>query len=80
MIDSDFVIAACHSIVQENAFNSHRYYLDFLKAGITIVSTTYLVIMSLISEADMQLKISSFSFLVYSQTDVGISISEKLLK
>ena len=36
--------------------------------------------MSLISEADMQLKISYFSFLVYSQTEVGINISEKLLK
>jgi len=36
--------------------------------------------MSLISLASMQLKISNFSFLVCSQTDVGISISEKLLK
>jgi len=36
--------------------------------------------MFLISDAYMALNISSFSFLVSSHTDVGISISLKLLK
>ena len=77
MVDSYLVLD--DAIIQEDTTNmivhsniSHRNHQS--------QKLPYLVMISLISEASMQLNISSFSFYVCSQTEVGINISLKLLK